>query len=436
MSDVFRRRRVAPQRALRLASGVLAAALITCVLPRPTHAQQLDTVLTWNQVTTAALVVPGANPATVFVSRPLAIVGVAMFDAANAFERRYHAYAASVTPAPGASPDVAVAQAAHDVLVVLLPSQRAVFDAALAQSLAGVPDEAARTGAAVGAAVAAAVLELRAGDGWNRPFPPYDLPALPGYWRPTPPANANATFTNYPDVLGFIVPNGRHFLTEGPPPLTSERYARDFNDTKAVGGVESAVRTAEQTQVARLWASVGTSTPFWGVWNQVVVQVARARGFSGVEAARAFALVAMAQHDALLTSFTGKFLYGLWRPVTAIREAHADGNDATERDATWTPLLPTPPYPGHPGNMACLSAAQARVLERLVGRDDVPFEVTWTGTTSPTVTRRYNGFRQLADEGGRSRVWGGIHFEFETLASFGSCTRLADYAADNVLRAR
>lgn len=86
--------------------------------------------------------------------------------------------------------------------------------------------------------------------------------------------------------------------------------------------------------------------------------------------------------------------------------------------------------------MACLSAAQARVLERIVGRDDVPFEITWTGTTNPTVTRRYNGFRQLADEGGQSRIWGGIHFQFETLASFGSCTRLADYAADNVLRAR
>lgn len=423
MSAAFTRRR-------------MAAVLIACALPWTSHAQQLDTVLTWNQVTTAALVVPGANPATVFVSRPLAIVGVAMFDAANAFDRRYHAYAAAVTPAPGASPDAAVAQAAHDVLVVLLPSQRAAFDDALAQSLSGLPDQAARDGAAVGAAVAAAVLELRAGDGWFRPFPPYELPGLPGYWRPTPPANANATFTNYPDVTGFIVPNGRQFLTEGPPALTSERYARDFNETKAVGGTESTARTAEQTQVARLWASVGTSTPFWGVWNQVVVQVARARGFSGVDAARAFALVAMAQHDALLTSFTGKFLYGLWRPVTAIREAHTDGNDATEGDATWTPLLPTPPYPGHPGNMACLSAAQARVLERIVGRDDVPFDITWTGTSAPTVTRHYNGFRQLADEGGQSRIWGGIHFQFETLASFGSCTRLGDYAADNVLRAR
>ncbi len=412
------------------------AAVASLATPATGWSQQLETVTRWNQVTAAALVVPGAHPASIFVTRPLAMVHVAMFDAANSFERRYHPYATLVSPAFGASRDAAVAQAARDVLVALMPSQQAAFDAALATSLAGLPDQAMRDGIEAGAEVARATLALRAGDGWSRPFPPLTLPSLPGYWVPTPPANANATFTNYPDVVGFIVPNGRQFLTEGPPALTSERYARDFNETKALGGADSGVRTAEQTQMARLWASVGTSTPFWAVWNQVAGQVARSRNLSGLDAARLYALVHMTHHDALLTSFTGKFLYGFWRPVTAIREAHTDGNDATDRDATWTPLVPTPPYPGHPGNMACLGAAQARVLERLLGRDDVPFDVTWTGTTGPNVTRSYNGFRQLADEGGQSRIWGGIHFTFETLASFGSCTRLGDYAADNVLRLR
>ena len=160
-------------------------------------------------------------------------------------------------PADGASRDAAVAQAAHDVLVAVLPSQRAAFDAALAGSLAGIPDDAARAGAEVGAAAAQATLELRTGDGWARPFPPLSLPALPGYWMPTPPANAAAAYTNYPDVTGFIVPDGRQFLSEGPPALTSDRYARDFNETKTLGAADSAVRTAEQTLVARLWPGVG-----------------------------------------------------------------------------------------------------------------------------------------------------------------------------------
>ncbi len=421
-----------PVRAL----AVVIVALLVSATARPASAQRLDTVLTWNRAMLTALAVPGANPSTVFVTRPMAMASIAIFEAANAFERRYHSSVA-IDPAPaGASRDAAVAQAAHDVLVALLPSRTATLDALLTVSLAGLDEAAAKDGATVGAAAAQAVLDARVGDGWERPSPPLVLPGGPGYWVPTPPTNANAAFTNYPDVLGFVVQDGRHFLPEAAPALSSARYARDFNETKAIGAVGSAVRTAEQTQAARLWASVGTSTPFWAVWNQVLGVVAESEDMTGLDAARAFALMNMTHHDALLTSFTGKFLYGLWRPVTAIREAAKDGNPATEADLTWTPLVPTPPYPGHPGNMACLGAAQARVLERVLGRDAVAFNVTWTGTTGPTVTKRYNGFRELADEGGLSRIWGGIHFRFETLASFGSCTRLGDYAADNVLRRR
>lgn len=110
----------------------------------------------------------------------------------------------------------------------------------------------------------------------------------------------------------------------------------------------------------------------------------------------------------------------------AVRGADPDGNSATEADPTWTPLLNTPPYPGHPGNMACLGASQSRVMERIFGRDDIPF----------SVTRSYNGFRQLSDEEANSRIWGGIHFRFESLVSSGSCSLLGDDAADNVLRRR
>ncbi len=145
----------------------------------------------------------------------------------------------------------------------------------------------------------------------------------------------------------------------------------------------------------------------------------------------------MSIHDGLLTSFNGKFLYGLWRPVTAIRAANQDSNAATDPDPTGLPLLATPPYPSYPGNHACIGAAAARALERVFGRNDISFSVTWTGTGGAAdITRPYNGFRELADQEAKSRIYGGIHFEFETLASFGVCTRVADYAVDNYLRAR
>jgi hypothetical protein len=418
---------------LRVAVAVTAA----CLAFAPcAHAQRLETVLRWNLLMQEAVVTPGANPPTVFVHRPMAIVSVAMFDAANSFERQYHDYATHVTPGRGASVDAAVAYAAHDTLAALLPNLRDRFDAALAESLADIPADAIREGAAVGTAVAAAVLELRAGDGWSRKPSEYLLPNMPGYWQPTPPANAAATFTHYPDVQGFVIASGRRFLMEPPLALRSERYATDFNETKTLGSVNSTTRTAEQTQMARLWHGVGTTTTSPNLWNVVLADLARAAGWSGLQAARGFALLNMTQHDALLTAFTGKFLYGFWRPVTAIREAARDGNDATEPDAGWSPLLPTPPYPGHPGNRACLSASQARLLERVFGRADLPVQVTWNVPNGTPVTRAYASVRQLADEEAKSRIWGGIHFEFESLASKGVCTELADYAADNVLRFR
>ncbi len=337
---------------------------------------------------------------------------------------------------PGASPDAAASHAAHDVLVALFPNQRAIFDAALATALARLPSDAAQSGARVGAAAAQAVLDLRASDGWNRVPPPYILPDLPGYWQPAPPQNTAATFTHYPDVQGFITETTRGFLMEAPPALTSARYAADFNEVKSLGSATSTTRTEEQTQTARLWAGVGTTTPLQNVWNQLVRDLARSRGLNALDTARLYALLNMTIHDALRVSFTGKFLYGLWRPVTAIREAARDGNAATEPDPNWVALIPNPPYPAYPGNMACVGASSSRLLARAFGRDDVRFSVTWSVADGPGVTKVYNGFHQLADEEARSRIYAGIHFQFDSTASFGVCPLVADYAFENHLRAR
>jgi hypothetical protein len=417
--------------------AVLAALSFVLGAAPSAGAQSIDTVVTWNRVMLTAVATAGANPPTTFISRPLALVSAAVFDAANSFDRVYQPVFTWVDVPAGASRDAAIAQAAHDALVSVMPSQTAAFDAALATSLAGIPAQAAADGAAVGAAAAKACIEARTGDGWERPFPPLLLPSLPGYWKPTPPANLAATFTNYTDVTGFIVPNGRRFLAEGPPALTSERYAVEFNQVKSWGAVNSTVRSAEQTLISNQWAGVGTTTPNHNVWNGLLADLARSRGWSGLELARGYAMLNMTFHDALMTSFGGKFIYGLWRPVTAIREADTDGNPQTEADPNWLPLLVTPPYPSAPGNMACIGGSMSRILERMFGQDNIPFSVTWTGAgTAPSATRSYNGFRELGTQQAYSRIWGGIHFEAETLSSLGACSALADYAADNVLRPR
>jgi hypothetical protein len=402
------------------------------------HAQSPDTVLEWNRILVTTLGTPGATEPTVFFTRSLALMHVAIFDALNSFDNFYMPYFERHGVAAGASREAAAAQAAHDTLVGIFPSQAAVYAAALAAQLSRLPDEAARNGARVGAAAARAILELRRHDGWNRRPTPYLLPSLPGFWRPVPPANAPAAFSHYPDVAPFAIGSARQFLTEQPPALTSARYAEAFNEVKAIGGVNSATRTAEQTLIARLFAPIPTitTTSIPAVWQNLTRDLIRAHNLNDLEAARLYALVNTTFHDALYASFSGKFIYGLWRPVTAIREAANDGNPATEADPEFLSLIPTPPYPTYPGNYACLAAALSRVFARYFGRDDVPFSITWAEPAGPGITRSYNGFRQLADEAAMSRVYGGIHFNFDTTSSFGVCVPLGDYAFTNTFRRR
>ena len=408
--------------------------VVVLALPQQVFAQALETVIEWNRIlqnTVASTPTP-----TVFFTRPYALTSVAMFDALNSIDRVYTAYFVQATASSSASREAAVAQAAHDVLIAAYPGQQATLDAALATTLSQATGDVGE-GIRVGAAVARACLEARRNDGWERQASPYLLPNLPGYYQVTPPQNAIVTLTHYPDVVPFAIASRSSFLVEAPPLMTSERYAADFNEVKRLGSVNSTARTEEETSIARRWASVGTSTAVQIVWNNVVRDLVRRFGLSGVDGARAFALLNVTMHDALLSSFNGKFVYGLWRPVTAVREAARDSNSATEPDLDWLPLLATPPYPSYPGNMACVASSSARALALVFGRDDIPFTVTWTGIGGAAdITRSFNGLRQLADESARSRILGGIHYTFDTLSSFGVCTPLAEYVVRNYARRR
>jgi hypothetical protein len=418
----------------RLACVYVTALILGC--GGVAHAQSPETILEWNRILLVTLSTPGATSPTVFFTRGPALMHVAIYDALNSFDQVYTPYFDRVSVPSGASRDAAVAQAAHDTLVAMYPTQTAVYDAALAAQLSRLPTTAAQDGARVGAAAARAILELRRNDGWDRPTPSYLLPNLPGYWQPVPPANAAAQFGHYADVTPFVIGHARQFNPEPPPALTSQRYADDFNEVKALGGATSTTRTADQTLVARLFAPIATvtTTSIPAVWNNLARDLVRARNVNDLEAARLYALVTTTFHDALFASFSAKFLYGFWRPVTAIREAAGDGNAATAPDPEFTSLIPTPPYPTYPGNYACIAVAISRVFTRYFGRDDVPFSITWAEPAGPGITRSYAGFRQLADEAARSRVYGGIHFNFDTTSSFGVCAPLGDYVFDNTFR--
>ena len=411
---------------------VLAITLAASLQLRAKHSSA-DVVLEWNQLLQNTLPAPG-NPLS---PRYYSMMHIAMFDAINAIEREFEPYRVRLRPG-GGSPDSAAAQAAHDVLVAINPTAAATYDAALAAHFGRSPSGFDRRGAQTGARVAAEILAWRQNDGWVvSQFPAYSEPPLPGRWQPTPPANAAAVFTHVLQAAPMAVLSPTQFLPPPPPSLTSARYATDLNEIKGLGKSDSAMRSAEQTTIAQLWSGVGTTTGFFAVWNNMAADVVRARHLSLVEAARLFALMNVSIHDALQTTQGSKFVYGVWRPVTAIRAADTDLNADTDPDPTWLPLIVTPPYPSYAGNLATIGASAARALELTSGTDDMPVAVTWKLAGGlPDVVRQYDGFWSAAEEEKMARIYGGVHYRFDQDAGQQVGRSVAEFVFANFMTPR
>ena len=173
---------------------------------------------------------------------------MAVYDAVNAIDGTYAPYAFNGQAPPRASPEAAAATAAYHTLVELFPTRRADFDAALASSLADVPDGPAENqGVAVGRAAAASILALRRHDGFDAVVP-YTPGTDPGDWQPTPPANLPALGAQWPQVTPFAMTCGAQFRPSAPPALDSAEYAAAFNEVFDLGRNTSTTRTADQTR--------------------------------------------------------------------------------------------------------------------------------------------------------------------------------------------
>jgi hypothetical protein len=405
-----------------LLTGLLIVGLLVTAHTPSTAA---NTVLTWNETALKAVAAGGQNP--VQISRTLAMVQGAVHDALNASTRRYAAYYFEGPGDAGASPEATVAAAAHTVLVGVLPSfgtpaqkvaALAIAEDAYMASLSQGGDGVAKTkGVAVGRAAGAAMLALREHDGATKDTP-YTPGTGPGRWRPHPnpdppdppvatkelaPGYAPALLPGWGQVMPFTLLSAAQFWLPGPPALTSEAYARDFNEVKRLGGRENSARTAEQTEIARFW--------FEGIpaWSRIARVVAQARGLDAWDSARLLALMHLAMADGYIAGFKVRYVYDFWRPVTAIREGDTDGNDATAGDPRWNSLQNTPAIPDYPSTMSLISGAAAPVLAGVLGTDQVAFSVT-SGPPFKDITRAYTSFSQAARESTDSRIYAGIHF--------------------------
>jgi hypothetical protein len=343
-------------------------------------------------------------PAPPITVRMMAIVQVSVFEAVNAITGRYPPQRAKLTPAPGASVEVAVAAATRTALSKLMPAQQAVIDADYQALLASVPDGPAKTaGIAVGEQAAAAILALCADDGMVAPdvYRPY---TAPGVYVPTMAPAAPHWGKRRP----WVMSRGDHFRPGPPPALTSDTWARDYNEIKAVGGRNSTRRTPEQTAIAKFWEATAPVI-YWPIARSV----AGMPGRDVTDNARLFALAAMAMDDALIAVFDAKYTYNLWRPVTAIRNGDLDGNNATEREPGWTPFIATPMHPEYPCAHCIVGEALGAVLEAEIGSGPTP-RLSSASPTAEGAVRTWTSVGDFTKEVAQARIYDGVHYRYST----------------------
>ncbi|HYC37406.1 MAG TPA: vanadium-dependent haloperoxidase [Usitatibacter sp.] len=369
-----------------------------------------DAVTDWNARANAVLAEArlGTPPAV----RAIAIVQTAVHEA--------------IVASHGASLDAAIAAANRAALRKLVPAQATAIDAAYQTAVDAIPDGPAKIeGIARGEQAAAGVLARREGDmaasaGDYRPV------AIAGRYVPTAAPAAPHWGARKP----WLMAKASQFRPEAPPALDSQAWARDYNEVKALGARNSATRTPEQTEIARFWEY---SLP--PIYFGVLRSVADAPGRDVARNARLYAAAAQAMDDALISVFDAKYHYHFWRPVTAIRNGDGDGNDATERDASWASLIDAPMHPEFPSGHGILAGAVAAVIEADIGRAAMPV----LATSSPTArgaTRRWSTPREFVREVADSRIYAGIHYRAAVEAGAAAGRGIGELAAARYLQSQ
>lgn len=403
-------------------------------------------------------------------ARAMAIVHIAMFEAMNAAVPTYRSYVGLPPVAGEVSVDLAIATAAHDALVALYPSQTSRLDALLATDASAIVGRPAAlaAGRSLGARAAAAILAMRANDGSDGVEPTvgdgpgqfHPIGGL-GHWSIDPVSQATVALgANWGRVKPFVIRSADQFLPPPPPALDSPAYTLAYYEEILLGGdpanATPTIRTPAQTEAGIFWTYDGTpnlcAPP--RLYNQLARTVIFQQGMrSPVDAARFLALLNTAMADAGITAWNAKWHYQFWRPVTAIRYRGDQGNPYLHAIPTWYPLGAqatnthgpnfTPPFPAYPSGHATFGGAVFETLRTLYP-DRTPFTFVSdefnglnrdvNGQLMPYRPATYASFSQAEYDNAESRIWIGVHWQFDADQGDLAGRRVADWVASHAFQ--
>jgi hypothetical protein len=320
---------------------------------------------------------------------------------------------------PGGSEEAAASAAAHAVLTSLFASNSSVkssLDTALEEELAALgSDQSVQDGRSWGAAVGSEVVTLRSMDG-TQTSSSLAGGSGPGVF-PRP-----FSATQFRNMAPFAVDAIDPYLSAGPPALDSAEYAEAFNEVKTLGGFTDT--DPERAAITRHWLAEGGTVRETGLWLKASLNVIEEQGTarSLADTTRLLALLGMGIGDSVATAWSDKFDHRYWRPGDAIRQASTDGNPATVEDPSWSPrsgictsadITRRSTFggtPEHTSGTSAFAGAASTILASFYCTDHIVFSFHGEQPGSPS--RSYRGFSEAAREAGRSRIYGGIHFQF------------------------
>jgi hypothetical protein len=387
---------------IRCALTILVAALLG--VPQTANA---DVVTDWNTIAVSTVSADGVVNRQ---SRDMAMVHAAVFDAMNAIRPYYTPAMVSITAKGYASRDAAAAQAAHDVLLALFPVQQAELDAKLAASLAQIPNDdehghrPKHEGIGAGKAAAGAVINARQNDHAFDSIP-FTTLSGPGEYQFTPGCNStNISAPGWGNVTPFTVSAPDYFPTATRPAVDDPEWLAALAEVRAYGASNSAVRTAEQTQIGLFYIE-GSMTIVNRLARQLVaqepVETNRAAASKQLLAhTRLFAALNIAQADTYIRTWRVKYREHFWRPYTSINFLYPGTN--------WTPLRQTPCHPEFYAAHGTLTPAGITAIQNYLGQDTI--DVTTTSTSLPGVTRHYTSLNQIIEDVNVARIFTGFHY--------------------------
>ncbi|MDZ4406082.1 vanadium-dependent haloperoxidase [Prosthecobacter sp.] len=420
---------------MRLFKHITLCALLGCTSLRA------DVITDWNALMRQTFKAESTSATPPTNSRTMGMMGAAMFDAVNSINRThtgYHGYFDPTTAGSSIDITAAAAAAANTVMQSIYTDLYGAgnthltnFTSLYNTQMSGIADGEAKTrGIEVGIAAAQAMITARAGDGWNATSTYSTQPlGTAGAWQPGTTAGAwgSSTGTFLRSEWGYVTPftmtSGDQFrptsiagyqANDLASLVGSQTYTDGFNQVKSLGVSTGSTRTTDQTNIAYFWVDgPGTASPP-GHWNRIAQTISASMGLSVEDNARLFALLNLAEADVGIATWDAKRAYDFWRPMIAINTASTDGNGDTLEDAAWAPLIPTPSFPAYTSGHSAFSMAAATILAEFFGTDDIAFT---TDTESPFLplgyTRDYTSFSEAAAEAGMSRIYGGIHWDWD-----------------------